>query len=339
MRCCSAGKHLLLNQSFRDLEPHGTGMANAPLASQNRLVSAQQHSCSVRRALCFVALVILSLLCAAKRAITQNQATQEPEAAANATEMSNQEILKDIQNPVADLISLPIQSNTNWGIAPYGRVQNIVTIEPIFPLNLSSEWILVTRIIQPLTWQPHAEQTTGGVFGLGDMNPTFFLSPRKAVKQGKLLWGVGPNAYIPTATSPMLGAGKLSLGPSVVVLGQPGPWTFGVLVSNVWSVAGSGGRARVNQMSLQYFLAYNLPHDWYLTSSPTITADWLAVPGNVWTVPFGMGVGKLVTIGKRLVDFSGTFYGNTATPAGMPPWSMSLNMTLVFSKPKGTASP
>ena len=51
---------------------------------------------------------------------------------------------------------------------------------------------------------------------------------------------------IPTATSPILGQGTLSIGPSVVVLAQPGNWTLGDLVNNVWSVAGSGGRPPVN---------------------------------------------------------------------------------------------
>ncbi len=87
-------------------------------------------------------------------------------------------------------------------------------------------------------------------------------------------------------------------------------------------------------MALQYFLAYNLPHEWYVTSSPTITADWRASSGNVWTVPFGAGVGKLVMLGDKPVDFSGTFYRNATTPAGMPTWSMSFQMTLLFPQGK-----
>ena len=75
----------------------------------------------------------------------------------------------------------------------------------------------------------------------------------------------------------------------------------------------------------------DLPHDWYLNSSPTITADWRATTGNVWTMPFGLGVGKLVNIGQAPVDFSGTFYGNATTPAGMPTWSMSFQVDIAVS--------
>ena len=194
-----------------------------------------------------------------------------------ATVESDQDLLKAAQNPVADMISLPIQNNINPAIAPYGRVQNVISLQPVIPLNISENWMLITRIIQPIVSQPYPDQKSGGVFGLGDMNPTFFLSPRKP---GALIWGAGPAMVLPIATNNLLGNGKLSLGPSAVLLAQPGPWTVGALVSNVWSVAGSGGRPPVNRMALQYFISYNLPHEWYLASAPTLTADWRATSGE-----------------------------------------------------------
>jgi hypothetical protein len=277
------------------------------------------------------ATIIFGVAYSLNPAYSQDQNAQPSASQASTSAESDEALLKASQNPVADLISVPIQNNINFGIAPYGRVQNVISLQPVIPLNLSDNWMLITRIIQPIVWQPYPDQKTGGVFGLGDMNPTFFLAPKHP---GALIWGLGPAVVIPTATSQILGQGKLDLGPSAVVLAQPGPWTVGALVSNVWSVAGSGGRPPVNRMALQYFVVYNLPHDWYLNSGPTITADRRASAGNVWTVPFGMGVGKLVNIGKAPVDFSGTFYGNATTPAGMPPWSMSLQVTLLF--PKGS---
>ena len=284
-----------------------------------------------RRLLWLVAVALFGLTYSVSLAYSQNQTAQPAASPVNSTEAADEALLKAVQNPVADLISVPIQNNINPGIAPYGRVQNVISLQPVIPLTLSDNWLLVTRIIQPIVWQPYPDQKSGGVFGLGDMNPSFFLAPKNP---GAVIWGAGPAVVIPTATSQILGQGKLCLGPSAVVLAQPGPWTVGALVSNVWSVAGSGGRPPVNRMALQYFLVYNLPHDWYLNSSPTITADWRATAGNVWTVPFGLGVGRLVTIDQAPVDFSGTFYGNATTPAGMPTWSMSFQVTLLF--PKGS---
>lgn len=330
LRFCSGGTNLLLNLSVHEVAPHGIDVANRRSISMDRIFTIQQGMGS--RWTRFIIPTALLLLCAAGQGNAQNQATSAPQHVVSTTKEPDQEILKDIENPLADVISLSIQSETNSNIAPYGRVKDVVTIEPILPLNLSTDWILVTRITQPITRQPYDEQKTGRVVGLGDMDPFFLLSPRKL---GSLFWGVGPAAYVPTATNDLLGAGKLSLGPSVALAVQPGAWSFGALVSNVWSMAGSVSRPPVNQMSLEYFVSYNLPHDWYLTSAPTITADWRSSPGNVRTVPLGMGIGKLVTIGKAPVDFSGTFYGNAITPAGTSPWSMIFDMTLVLSKSTG----
>jgi hypothetical protein len=190
-------------------------------------------------------------------------------------------------------------------------------------------WSLIARIIQPIVWRPYPNQNTGGEYGLGDMNPSFFLSP---AKPGKLIWGVGPAFVIPTATSTILGQGKLSLGPSVVLLAQPPHWTIGALINNVWSVAGSGGGPPVNQMLLQYFINYNMKKGWYITLQPIITADWRASSGKVWTVPFGGGIGPIMKLGFQPVNLTVQFYGNAAYPAGTSSWSMRAQIAFLFPK-------
>ena len=169
------------------------------------------------------------------------------------------DLQKAVQNPVASMISVPIQNNSNFGIGPFARTQDVLNIQPVIPVQANANWNLIIRWIAPIIWQPapgtanlevygieentpayfaaQALQKSAGVYGFGDMSPTFFLSP---AKPGKLIWGVGPYFVLPTATSKVLGQGKLSIGPSIVVLLQPGPWTIGVLVNNAWSVAGSG---------------------------------------------------------------------------------------------------
>ncbi|MBB5328222.1 hypothetical protein [Tunturiibacter gelidoferens] len=144
------------------------------------------------------------------------------QAAAPATAPSASDadaLAKATQNPVASLISVPIQNNSNFAVGPYNRTQDILNIQPIIPARISENWMLISRIIQPIVWQPYAAEATGGEYGIGDMSPTFFLSP---AKPGKIIWGVGPAMVFPTATSTTLGQGKLSFGPSVVALIQPG---------------------------------------------------------------------------------------------------------------------
>jgi len=150
------------------------------------------------------------------------QGGPKPAAAPNETG----DLAKATQNPVASLISVPFQNNSNFGIGPYNRTQDVLNVQPVIPVRLSEKWMLISRTIQPIVWQPAPSANAGGQYGFGDMNPTFFLSP---AKPGKLIWGFGPAIVIPTATSTALGQGKLSFGPSAVALVQPGHWTMGAL--------------------------------------------------------------------------------------------------------------
>jgi len=113
--------------------------------------------------------------------------------------------------------------------------------------------------------QPKLFPGTESATGLGDINPTFFLSP---AKPGNLIWGFGPTFTLPTATDELLGSEKWSMGPAAVALTIQGPWVFGALMNNQWSFAGNNKRDKVNQLLLQPFANYNLPDGWYLTSSP-----------------------------------------------------------------------
>lgn len=254
-------------------------------------------------------------------------ACAQPNAQSSAN--STESLQKATQNPVASLISVPIQNNANFGIGPYDRTQDVLNIQPVIPSKLNARWNLITRIIQPIVWQPYPTETTGGEYGLGDMNPTFFMAPGKTQK---VIWGAGPAFVVPTATNQLLGQGKFSIGPSVVVLAQPGHWTVGALANNVWSVAGSGDRPVVNQMLLQYFLNYNLPKGWFISLSPILTANWRAASGDVWTVPFGGGPGRIMKLGMQPVNITAQFYGNAVYPSGSSSWGVRAQIAFLFPK-------
>ena len=250
-------------------------------------------------------------------------ATEETPAAATNTDA----LRKAAQNPVASLISVPIQENWNFNIGPSDRTQNVLNVQPVIPVGLGKDWNLIIRWITPVIYQPVGAQT--GFYGFGDMQPAFFVSPKK----GKLIWGMGPQFLLPTATKTgVLGQGKFGLGPTAVALIQPGKWTVGALVNNVWSVAGHPELPDVNQFLLQYFINYNLQKGWYLTWQPTITANWNASNNNVWTVPFGGGVGRIMKLGFQPVNITAQFYGNAVHPPGASPWGMRMQIAFLFPK-------
>ena len=252
------------------------------------------------------------------------RAQQEP-----AVEDQTGDLQKATQNPISSLISVPLQNNSNFDTGPLDRTQNVLNIQPVIPVQVSEKWNLITRTIVPLIYQPDVTQRNLGLMGLGDINPTFFLSP---AKPGKLIWGIGPSFILPTATNRVLGQGKWSAGPSAVALVQPGHWTIGALVNNVWNFAGRSDKPAVNQMLLQYFINYNLKKGWFTVLAPIITANWKASRSNVWTVPFGGGIGRIMKFGTQPVNLSVQFYGNATHPAGTSPWSMRMQLAFLFPK-------
>ena len=225
----------------------------------------------------------------------------------------------------------------NFRIQPGDRVQNVLNFQPVIPVDMSKDWNLIIRWITPVIYQPvtippgSGPQIQTGYYGLGDMQPAFFFSP----KAGKLIWGVGPQLLLPTATKTgVLGQGKLGLGPTAVALVQPRKWTLGILVNNVWSVAGNGSLPDVNQLLLQYFINYNLQKGWYLTWQPTLTANWKADNGGRWVVPLGGGIGRIMRLGAQPVNVGLQFYGNAIHPPGGSSWSTRVQIAFLF--PTGT---
>jgi hypothetical protein len=257
----------------------------------------------------------------------QKQEAEKPDTKASAGDLA-----KATQNPVASLISVPLANVTDFNIGSFSRDRNtVLQFQPVVPISLGENWNLITRTIGALSFQPDITQPHGGTFGFGDINPSFFLSP---AQPGKLIWGVGPTFLIPTASDDVLGTGKFSIGPAIVALVQPGKWTLGALVNNLWSVAGSGSRPDVNSMTLQYFINYNLKKGYYLTFQPIITANWNAPSGNVWLVPVGGGIGRIMRLGFQPVNVSVQAYGNAKRPDNLPSPTWQLKFQVAFLYPK-----
>ena len=234
---------------------------------------------------------------------------------------------RKIPSPVS--LAFPCRITSTEGSNPGDRNQNVLNIQPVIPVKFSENWNLIIRWITPIIYQPLGPGV--GVSGLGDMQPTFLLSPSKP---HKLIWGAGPIIQLPTATSRYTGQGKLAIGPNFVALGMPSHFVLGVLLNNIWSVAGGGSRPDINQMLLQYFVNDNLKKGWYLTTQPIITANWntSAASGSVWTIPIGGGVGRIMKLGFQPVNISVQAYGNAVHVPGASSWTVRAQLALLFPK-------
>ena len=239
------------------------------------------------------------------------------------------ELAKKSQNPVANLISIPLQNRMNFGIGPNHRTQNLLNVQPVVPISLNSEWNLITRTIIPILKQPDIATTNDNTWGIGSTLFTALLSPANS---GSVTWGVGPAIQIPTTTDDQLGSRKWGAGPSVVVLTMQGHWVYGAIANQVWSIGGNNDRPNTSTFFTNAFVNYNLGDGWYLTSSPIITADWQATPGNKWTFPVGGGFGKVQRIGGLPFNLSVAAYENVVRPDPGADWELRLQIALLLPK-------
>jgi len=251
-------------------------------------------------------------------------------AAVDAAEDSTEELAKETQNPVADLISVPFQNIFNFEQnAAYEMIWN-TNVQPVIPFHLNESLNLITRTIIPLINLPSLAPGLDDAFGMGDINMSLFLSP--ADTEG-FIWGAGMTTTLPTASDSILGSGQWSMGPAAVGLFIRGPWVVGTLVNQQWSIAGWRD-TEVNHLLVQPFVNYNLPEGWYLTSAPIITGNFSASDDNHWTVPIGGGVGRLWRIGEvgLPVNTSLVPYYNAVTPDFGPDWQLRFNLQFLFPR-------
>jgi hypothetical protein len=256
-----------------------------------------------------------------------------PSLAQTAAAMSAAELSKEAENPVSRWITLPLRYEAEFDSGPYRAVKDTFKIsQAIVPFVLDEDWAVITRTNFPLEAQPPKKGGEHWAFGLANSYTTFFLSPEHG--EG-FFWGVGPVLYYPTATNHALGVNHWGTGPSAaVVLKYPGPWEFAAVVNNIWSLGGGPGSSdRTNSLLLNPMASYHFEEGWSLTTSPNITANWLARPGEQWTVPIGGGIGKTFRNGDGAIKLSLAAYYNAIRPqASNDAWLAQVTLTFVIPK-------
>jgi hypothetical protein len=242
-----------------------------------------------------------------------------------AAAQSADELAKQTQNPVASLISVPLQGNWDFGLGDRDAIGTLLNIQPVMPFGINESTNVILRVIMPLTSQPGFGDAR--INGLGDIVTTAFFSPAKS---GRIIWGAGPVFLLPAATNNALGSEQFGLGPSIVALAQPGHWTVGALYNQIWSVSGVNDRDDVNSLFLQPFLNYNLGGGLSVGVSMEATANWEA--DQEWTAPLIFNISKVALLGKRPVSFAVGAGPTVASPDGGANWRFRLVATFLFPR-------
>jgi hypothetical protein len=234
-------------------------------------------------------------------------------------------LAKQQQNPISSLISVPLQGNWDFGLGDRDATGTLFNIQPVVPFGVSRSTNLILRVILPLASLPGSGETR--VNGVGDVVMTAFFSPAKS---GRLTWGAGPVVLLPTATNNALGSEKFGVGPSAVVLTQPGPWTIGLLFNHIWSTSGANDREDVSSTFLQPFVNYNLGNGLAIGAVFEATANWNA--DEHWTAPLVFTVSKVARLGNRPVNFVAGAGPTLASPEGGSTWRFRVMAVFLFPR-------
>ena len=248
------------------------------------------------------------------------------------------ELAKQLNNPIASLISVPFQSNWDFGIEAPDEAKKIpglhfqnayrytLNVQPVIPISISKVWNVIVRTIVPFIYAESPIKELDDQDGLGDIVQSFFFSP-KAPTSGGWVWGAGPVFLYPSGTDG-LSARKWGAGPTAVLLKQESGWTYGFLGNHIWSFSGPGMN-HINATLLQPFVGYTTKTYTTFMLNTESTYDW---ENSQWTVPINLMVSQLLKIGGKPIQFQigGRYYAEK--PDSGPDWGLRFAVTFLFPK-------
>lgn len=242
----------------------------------------------------------------------------------------DEDLAKKLANPVASLVSVPIQANYDGNIGTDDNGSSWrINIQPVIPVSISENWNLISRTILPVITQDNIPVNGAGKSGIGDTLQSFFFSPKKPTSNG-IIWGVGPALLLNTASNDALGSRKWGAGPTGVALKQEGPWTYGILANHIASFSGDNSRPGVSATFMQPFLAYITQSKTTFTVNSETTYDW---KNDDWSVPINFMASQLLRAGSQIIQIGGGLrYWADASDFGPEGLGARLQLTFLFPK-------
>jgi hypothetical protein len=240
---------------------------------------------------------------------------------------SDEELAKKSLNPVAAMISLPLQFNQDYGIGSEDATRTYLNIQPVIPVSLNQDMNVIIRTIVPLIDSESPIRGGDDTRGLGDIAQSFFFSPKEPM--AGWIVGFGPVFLYPTATEDNLGNKKWGAGPTAVLLRQESGFTYGLLTNHIWSFAGDDERTNVSATYLQPFFSYTTKTYTSFGVNTESTYDW---ENSQWSVPINFTLTQMLKIGGQPLSLQLGYRNYTEVQEGGPDWGLRFAITFLFPK-------
>ena len=242
--------------------------------------------------------------------------------------LTAEELAKKLSNPIASLISVPFQNNTDIGIGANNGTRNALNIQPVIPLRISANLNLIARCVLPVISQYNVTGIGNSEVGLGNAVLSAFFSPSNS--KGGLTWGAGPVLMLPTGSNEYLSVKKLGIGPTAVALYQSKGYTIGALINQIWGVAGKESPDDLSLLFFQPFFSYNWKSGAGIGCNFEISQNWAANTTSAW---FNPTLSAVTSFGKQKTQFAIGPRFNLAAPDGSKA-DIGFRAALVFLFPK-----
>ena len=241
------------------------------------------------------------------------------------------DIAKKLANPIANMISVPLQYEFNRGVGKnQGGSEQTLLFQPVAPINLGGGDIFIVRPIvagvRETSIQNAAGQPYSG-YGIASVTLESFYAPNT---NSSWIWGIGPYAQSPSGNSGNFGSQQTGAGVTGVVLNRQGPWTYGLLGYQSWNMGGNPTFGTQNNLYGQPFVAYTNKDAWTYTANMEALYNY---DSHRTSNPLYVGVSKLMVFDGVPFSFgAGPMYYVSNTPGGPSGWGARATATLVILK-------
>jgi hypothetical protein len=236
------------------------------------------------------------------------------------------EILKaQANNPLANMVAFNVQNYYIGELTESNESANQFWLRYAQPFTVGkTSWLLRASLpVNSFPTPPQGDTTTG----LGDFN--VFAAYLFETANPAVSIALGPQLTAPTASDEGLGSEKWSAGLAHVLFdGRSKKFQYGYLLTWQHSFAGEEDRRDVNIGALQPFAFYQLGKGLYLRSAPIWAYNF---ENEAYSVPLGLGIGKVSKRGKTVYNFFVEPQYSVATNGpGQPQWQIYFALNMQF---------